>query len=247
MCQSQNLRGVSDSGISDQLIQSSLFTSKDCKKSRGLSEGWFLTSRIDSMARLSTSPFSQSVKSREWPIRNENLRIWRDSIIDGDRLLRRAVIVSLADENTRSHGTAEPWMGKMSMAMRKSVGYRCRLSYRSSIRHCNHEGLLLTCQYPSSVDAGTLSERYASNSASRLRPLCWGPQAVVDPLNLNPSSFAAHFLSPQRGGPKLPFSVGSYCWSFVVISRSLVWYMWLTLPHSKPWPEFCPPLRRGAF
>ena len=38
--------------------------------------------------------------------------------------LRRAAIVSLADEKTRSHGTAEPWMGRISMANANIVGYR---------------------------------------------------------------------------------------------------------------------------
>jgi len=37
---------------------------------------------------------------------------------------RRAVMVSFADEKTRSHGTADPWIGKKSNAAEKSVGKR---------------------------------------------------------------------------------------------------------------------------
>jgi hypothetical protein len=46
------------------------------------------------------------------------------SISDGDTWLHHAVIISLAEENTCLHGTAEPWMGKISMAKQNSISYQ---------------------------------------------------------------------------------------------------------------------------
>jgi hypothetical protein len=64
------------------------------------------------------------VKFKDRPFLIENLRICNISINSGEIRFRRGAIVSLADENTLSQGTAEAWIGMMSMAREKIVGKR---------------------------------------------------------------------------------------------------------------------------
>lgn len=78
---------------------------------------------------VSINPSSSSfevpaVKLTPRPFLTENFNIWSASINSGAVLLRLAVSVSALEENTRSHGTAEPWIGRMSTASAKMVGYR---------------------------------------------------------------------------------------------------------------------------
>lgn len=92
------------------------------------------TSSRHSNSWTSSSQVVPAVKSKPFPCRIENLSTWRASISSGAMQLLRNVIVSLLDENTRSQGTADPWIGNMSMARAKSVGYRSWFSCESQVR-----------------------------------------------------------------------------------------------------------------
>jgi hypothetical protein len=81
----------------------------------------------------SASHESPSVKSKVLPYLTENLRIWSASIKSGLTRFRLAVTVSFADEKTRSQGTADAWIGRISMASRKIVGYRSWFSCKQLI------------------------------------------------------------------------------------------------------------------
>ena len=68
---------------------------------------------------VQSNPF---VKSKPLPCFTENLSNCNARINSGLIWLLQAVIVSFADEKTRSHGTAEPWIGRISIASLKIVG-----------------------------------------------------------------------------------------------------------------------------
>ena len=60
--------------------------------------------------------------STDVPCFTENFKICNASIKSGPMWFLCIVMVSLADEKTLSHGTAEPWIGRMSIARWKRVG-----------------------------------------------------------------------------------------------------------------------------
>ncbi|TFK31689.1 hypothetical protein BDQ12DRAFT_746223, partial [Crucibulum laeve] len=62
------------------------------------------------------------VKCMKVPFLIENLSICKASIISGPNRLRHADIVSFPEENTRSHGTADPWIAIKSIANENIVG-----------------------------------------------------------------------------------------------------------------------------
>ena len=102
-----------------------------------------------SKSNISASLLVPSVKSSPRSCFSENLSICNASIRLALIRFRRAVVVSFADEKTRSHGTAEPCIGKMSSMPENNVGKRSWLSCRGSIKLVVMTVKLesLACQY----------------------------------------------------------------------------------------------------
>ena len=65
------------------------------------------------------------VKSKPRPYLIEYFVTCRASISFGDMQLLQANIVSLLEEKTHLHGTAEAWIGRISIAMAKMEGSGC--------------------------------------------------------------------------------------------------------------------------
>jgi len=101
-----------------------------------MSSGTVTSSLIDnSNVRNSDSLLVPLVKSRPCPRLMANLSICKASISSALMRLRRGDIVSFAEEKTRSHGTAEPWIGRKSKAAANKVGKCSWFSWKNMSKH----------------------------------------------------------------------------------------------------------------
>ena len=94
------------------MLPTSEFTSIACESAAALDLSSFIWKSMS----------KPNVKFKPWPCFMENLSNCKASISSGLMQLHWAVIVSFAEEKTLSHGTAEPWIGKISIARAKIVG-----------------------------------------------------------------------------------------------------------------------------
>jgi hypothetical protein len=108
--------GGYNTGSSTSLIQ----TYRSRKNVRRSSIGF--ASSLPSSSFISSSLSKRMVKFNGLPRFDWNLRSCRASTILGPKLFLLSVVVSLLEEKTLSQGTAEAWMGRISMASLNSVG-----------------------------------------------------------------------------------------------------------------------------
>ena len=88
-----------------------------------MSSGTVTSSLIDnSNVHNSDSLLVPQVKSRPQPWLMVNLSICKASISSALMRLQWGNIVSFAEEKTRSHGSAEPWIGRKSKAAANKLG-----------------------------------------------------------------------------------------------------------------------------
>ena len=130
-----------------------------------------------SNSMISESLSKPSMKLKPWPFETKNFNICKASISSGKIQLQWTDMVSLAEEKTLLQGTAEPWMGIISIARAKMVEYQSWFSYSckcvsefsgSKWTRQDAPAKTLCCWYPS-VDL-----------EDKLEPQLWVSVSVAD-------------------------------------------------------------------